>query len=55
VRRVAPEDIWAALFPEAAPATIDELTERFRGLLDTLKGEASADRVRLVPTEGPTS
>ena len=55
VRRVAAEDIWAALFPESAPATLDELTRRFNDLLDSLAEGASPDRIRIVPAEEPTS
>jgi hypothetical protein len=54
VRRVAAADIWAALFPESAPATLDELTGRFNDLLETLTEGASTDRVRVVPAEEPT-
>ncbi len=55
VRRVAPHEVWVALFPEAAPATIEELTDRFRVLLDGMKEGASTERIRVVPTEEPAS
>ena len=51
VRRVAADEVWSALFPEAAPATTDELLERFRSLLDHLSDGATPDRLRIVPTE----
>lgn len=51
VRRVASKEIWVALFPEATPATLDELTSRFRDLLESLSAGAPADRIRIVPTE----
>ena len=51
VRRVAAKEIWNALFPEAAPATLDELSARFRDLLDNLADGSPADRIRIVPTE----
>ncbi len=51
VRRVASDDVWSALFPEAAPATSDELLERFKNLLDHLSDGAAPDRLRIVPTE----
>src|SRR5207247_4832277 len=51
VRRIASKEIWAALFPEATPATLDELTSRFRDLLESLSAGAPADRIRIVPTE----
>ena len=38
VRRVAAGDIWAALFPESAPATLEELSRRFTDLLDGFTG-----------------
>jgi Family of unknown function (DUF6079) len=51
VRRVAATEIWSALFPESAPATVDELASRFRGLLDHLAEGSPADRIRIVPAE----
>ena len=55
VRRVAAEDIWAALFPESAPATLEELSRRFTDLLDGFTGDVSPDRIRIVPAEESTS
>lgn len=51
VRRVEPEQVWKALFPEAAPATVEELVARFGELLDTVTEGASKERIRLVPVE----
>ena len=51
VRRVGATEIWTALFPEAAPATVDELSARFRDLLDNLSAGGPADRIRIVPAE----
>ena len=51
VRRLRANDIWSALFPEAAPATVDELTVRFEDLLEGLTNGASVDRIRVVPIE----
>ena len=55
VRRVAAEDIWAALFPESAPATLEELSRRFTDLLDGFTGDVSPDRIRIVPAEESAS
>jgi hypothetical protein len=51
VRRLRAGEIWGALFPEAAPATVDELAGRFNDLLDGLTNGGSADRIRVVPVE----
>ena len=55
VRRVAAKEVWNALFPEAAPATLDELASRFRDLLDNLAEGGPADRIRVVPSEETNS
>jgi hypothetical protein len=55
VRRVAVKEIWNALFPESAPATLDELSSRFRDLLDNLAAGGPADRIRIVPAEETNS
>ena len=55
VRRVASKDIWTALFPEATPATLDELTSRFRDLLERLSAGASADRIDSSNSQIPTT
>ncbi len=55
VRRVAVEEIWNALFPESAPATLDELSSRFRDLLDNLADGGPEDRIRIVPAEETNS
>jgi hypothetical protein len=55
VRRVAAKEVWNALFPEAAPATLDELSSRFRDLLDQLADGGAADRIRIVPAEETNS
>ena len=55
VRRVAAKEVWNALFPEAAPATLDELASRFRDLLDQLADGGPADRIRIVPAEETNS
>lgn len=52
VRAVASGDVWAHLFPEAAPATPAELRQRFATLMDQLVGNAPEERVRVVPAEG---
>jgi hypothetical protein len=39
------------LFPEATPATVDELKTRFQELLDALVDGKPDDRVRIVPSE----
>jgi len=51
VRLIVASEIWAALFPESAPATVDELSSRFRDLLDNLTAGSPADRIRFVPGE----
>jgi hypothetical protein len=51
VKRVSPNEIWGALFPEAAPTTVDELKARFANLLEGLTQDSDEDRVRIVPTE----
>ena len=51
VRTVSPAEVWSTLFPESAPATLDELASRFRNLLDAVRGDASPERVRIVPKE----
>jgi len=51
VRRVTQRELWQALFPESAPATIGELTSRFTELLSRLQDGVAEERVRLVPTE----
>ncbi len=55
VKRITPRDVWAALVPDAAPATPDELRKRFAALLDELVGDAEAERVRLVPVDPDAS
>jgi hypothetical protein len=51
VKRVSPNEIWHALFPEAAPVTIDELKSRFASLIDALTQSGHDDRIRIVPSE----
>ena len=53
VRAISPQGIWGTLFPEAAPATPEELRSRFSDLLKQLAGDSSEDRVRFVPREDP--
>ena len=51
VRPITPRGVWAALVPDAAPATPDELGKRFSTLLNQLVGDDEAERVRLVPVD----
>ena len=51
VRNVTRDDMWNALFPEGAPATVQDLRERFAEFLNTQMGSAEAERVRVVPKE----
>ena len=55
VRRITPDHVWAALVPDAAPATPDELAGRFTALLEELVGGEAPDRVRLVPADSDES
>jgi hypothetical protein len=51
VKRVNAHEIWHALFPEAAPVTIDELKSRFQDLLENLTQGGAGERIRVVPTD----
>ncbi len=51
VKRVSSNEIWKALFPEAAPVTLDELKARFTGLIEGLTQGGADERIRIVPTE----
>lgn len=51
VRPISPMTIWDTLFPEAAPATLVELKERFTDLLAVLAEGSVEERVRFVPRE----
>ena len=51
VRKVAPGDVWSKLFPEAASATLAELSKRFGSMLEELADGKPPDRVRVVPVE----
>lgn len=51
VRPISSKGIWDTLFPEAAPATPEELTKRFVGLLERLADGSPEERVRFVPLE----
>ena len=49
VRRLAPGEIWSALFPDESPATVDTLKERFSAFLDAQVSGVVPDQVRLLP------
>ena len=51
VRNILPSEVWKAIFPEAVPATIPELTSRFRSYLDELSQGTDVERLRIVPAE----
>ena len=55
VRAISPKGVWDTLFPQAAPATVAELRERFSGLLDGLVDGSPEERVRFVPREEEAS
>ena len=55
VRAISPKGVWDTLFPQAAPATIAELRERFGSLLDGLVGGSPEEKVRFVPREEDVS
>lgn len=48
---ISPKEIWDTLFPEAAPATPEDLRTRFTDLLEQLADGSSEERVRFVPRE----
>jgi len=51
VRRLTPSEVWASIFPDASPVTINDLTMRFKRLVEDLTDKADPSRVRIVPTE----
>lgn len=50
VRRVRPDEVWGALFPERVPATPQEVRERFERFVGALSAGVPEERVRIVPT-----
>ena len=50
VRKVTGAELFAAVFPESAPATIETLDQRFHGFIDELRGGAEREKLRIVPT-----
>jgi hypothetical protein len=51
VHRVSAQDVWRALFPGSAPATLDELGERFRQFLDGVRSGKADANIRVVPAD----
>lgn len=49
VRHLAAAEVWHALFPDAAPATVEVLRTRFTTFLDEQVGTSPPERVRLLP------
>ena len=49
-KKVSAREVWKALFPEQAPTTVADLTERFAGFVDDLVGRDDASKIRIVPT-----
>jgi len=55
VRRVSARDVWQALFPGPAPATLDDLRTRFQGFLDAVRAGKQEANIRVVPAEEVTT
>jgi Family of unknown function (DUF6079) len=51
VLHISPREMWSALFPKNAPATLADLRERFESYLKTLQAGAFEERVRIVPSD----
>jgi Family of unknown function (DUF6079) len=49
VRRVTRNQVWGALFPNDAPATLNELRSQFAGLVSELATGAAEEKVRIIP------
>jgi hypothetical protein len=49
VRRMSQVATWAALFPDNASSTVEEMHERFAAHLDSIVGGVSPDKIRIVP------
>jgi hypothetical protein len=50
VRRVRPDEVWRALFPEQVPATPQDVRARFERFLGGLAAGVPEEKVRIVPT-----
>ncbi len=50
VRKITGAELFAAIFPEPAPATIEALERRFEEFLDRLQSGAEREKLRIVPT-----
>jgi hypothetical protein len=49
VRRITRKQVWGALFPNDAPATLNELRSQFAGLVSELATGAAEEKVRIIP------
>jgi hypothetical protein len=55
VRKITRAELFEAIFPESAPATIETMSERFRVFLGRLQGSVEAEKLRIVPTSDESS
>jgi hypothetical protein len=55
VRKITGAELFAAIFPESAPATIETLGQRFRAFLERLQADVEVEKLRIVPTSDEPS